>query len=174
MNCDECGRRPATIRYTEIVDGQLRAWSLCEPCSRERGVGAGLASISGPLVNILMGLLEDSGVTETSLQEQESCPQCGLTYGEFRRTGRLGCAECYEAFKDELLPLLRRIHGCTEHVGRFPSGHSEHAESLRELRALRSELDGAVRREDYERAAELRDEMRAVAARQPRKSDVDS
>jgi protein arginine kinase activator len=175
VNCEECGSRQATIRYTEMVDGQLRTWSLCDRCSRDKGVGPGLSSLAGPLVNILMSLLEDAGTAAACPGEEvASCPQCGLSYAEFRRTGRLGCGECYEAFGDELMPLLRRVHGCTEHVGRFPPGELERMESVRELRSLRSELAQAVRREDYERAAELRDEIRAVTKRGSARSDVDA
>ncbi len=175
MKCDECGGGPSTVRYTEIVDGQLRTWNLCEQCSRSRGVGPGLSSIAGPLVNILMSLLEDAGLDEAGPENgTTSCPRCGLTYEEFRRTGRLGCDDCYEAFREELRPLLRRIHGCTEHVGGFPPGRSEPVESLRELRRLRTELERAVAREDYERAADLRDEIRTMVESGPGNDDVDA
>ncbi len=175
MRCEECGRRPASIRYTEMVDGQLRTWGLCEECSRTRGVGPGLSSLAGPLVNILMGLLEDAAAAGGGPgDDADVCPQCGLSYAEFRRTGRLGCGECYGAFEEELLPLLRRIHGGTEHVGGFPPGQEERIESRRELRRLRTELAQAVRREDYERAAELRDAIRGLEDCRLEKSDVDA
>lgn len=169
MNCDECGKRPATVRYAEMVDGELRTFGLCDECARLRGVGAGLSSFAGPLVNMLMGLLEDSCACDIEAGEPGSaCPRCGLSYAEFRRTGRLGCAACYESFRDELLPLLRRIHGSTEHVGRFPPGHADGVESRAELRRLRAELAHAVRREDYEKAAELRDSIQAKTSENDR------
>jgi protein arginine kinase activator len=163
--CGECGQKPATIRYTEMVGGELRAWDLCEDCARARGVGTGLSSIAGPLVNILMGLLEDVEASAEGPRETgPACPQCGLTYGEFRSSGRLGCGACYESFADELKPLLRRVHGSTEHVGRFPSELSDELVSKRELRKLKAELESAIRREDYERAAVLRDRIHAKEA----------
>lgn len=165
MTCDECGERPANIRYTEMVDGELLTWQLCEECARARGVGTGLSSIAGPLVNILMGLLEEAGGAEHDRDDAGPvCPQCGMSYAEFRRTGRVGCGVCYRSFVDELKPLLRRVHGSTEHVGKFPPGLSDELVSRHEIRRLRSELDRAVRHEEYERAAELRDLLHAKEA----------
>lgn len=166
MTCDECGERAATIRYTEMVNGGLSAWNLCDECARRRGVTGSLSSLAAPLVNILMGLLgeSDEPAGPGGAAGGPTCPQCAESYGEFRATGRLGCGACYESFRDELLPLIRRIHGSTDHVGRVPPGLPITAESRRELRRLEAELERAVKREEYERAAELRDLIKAKQA----------
>jgi protein arginine kinase activator len=173
-SCDACGERPATIRYAEMVDGALSTWNLCEKCAREKGVTGSLSSFSTPLVNVLMGLL---GEPEARRSEEPvpRCPRCGMTYEDFRRTGRLGCGGCYETFRDELTPLLRRIHGSTRHAGRVPSTHADDAVERSELRRLRGELSSAVRREEYERAAEIRDRIRRLEREVARAggSDVD-
>jgi protein arginine kinase activator len=146
-----------------MIDGRASTWNLCEECARSRGVSGSLPTLAGPLVDILMGLLEEAGEGSESgrASEEPVCPRCGLTYGEFRRAGRLGCAECYRAFRAELVPLLRRIHGATGHRGRLPEARSRSIESERELERLRAQLSKAVEREEYERAAELRDLIRA-------------
>ncbi|MBD3349827.1 MAG: hypothetical protein GF400_11630 [Candidatus Eisenbacteria bacterium] len=162
MICAECGEREAAITYTEVRDGELCALRLCEECARRRGVGEGLSSFAGPLVSILMGLLEESlAPARAGGGRSADCPQCGLSYSEFRRSGRLGCPACYESFEGELEPLLRRVHGATTHVGEHPPELCGAASRRRELAGLRSELARAVEREEYERAAELRDEIRA-------------
>ena len=158
MTCEACGRRPATVRYAEVVDGSLSTWHLCDECARERGVGGSLTSLAGPLVNILMGLLEGG---PAPADPGPACPHCGLTYAQFRRSGRLGCGTCYETLADELRPLLRRIHGSTEHTGRVPDVFAEAHARRREIRRLKAELARAVRSEDYERAAEIRDTIRS-------------
>ena len=177
MRCDECGRREASIRYTEMVDGGLSTWNLCEECARARGVTGGLTSLAGPLVDILMSLLGDSEETSVSLDDQEGpvCPQCGMRYGEFRSTGRLGCGACYGSFGERLLPLIRRIHESTRHVGRVPPGFSARAGARGELRRLEAELERAVRHEEYERAAELRDliGVKRAELERPEGEDVD-
>lgn len=166
MTCEECGKKTAAIRYTEMSGGELSTWNLCEECARKKGVTGSLTSLAGPLVNILMGLLEEAGEQEGT-REGPVCPRCGLSYGEFRQRGRLGCGGCYTAFRDELTPLLRRIHGSAEHAGRVPTALEATLESKRELDELKSELGRAVKREEYERAAELRDVIKAKEAPKP-------
>jgi len=158
MLCDECGEREATIHYTEVVDGELSTWHLCEECARSRGATLALAPLAGPLVNILMGLLEDTG--DERDESGPVCDKCGLSYDDFRRLGKLGCGGCYDSFRDELAGLLRRVHGTPRHIGRVPSGHEADG-SAQEVRRLKAELAAAVSKEEYERAAELRDVIRA-------------
>jgi len=160
MKCERCGSRTATVRYAEVVDGSLTTWHLCEECASERGVTGSLTSLAGPLVNILMGLLEGEGGAEP-VDPGSTCPRCGLTYEGFRRVGRLGCATCYEAFSSQLKPLLRRIHGSTDHTGGVPSTDEGGHFRRKEISKLKGELTRAVAAEDYEQAAELRDTVRA-------------
>ena len=162
MMCESCQRRTATVQYAEVVGGQMTTYNLCDECARKRGVAMSLAPFAGPLVNILMGLLEETGGRDEAEQQGPVCPGCGLSYSEFRRSGRLGCPKCYESFADELKPLIRRIHGSTRHAGTAPDSLVEDAGSRTQMRRLKSELDDAVRREEYERAAELRDRIRDI------------
>ncbi len=161
MRCDDCGS-PANIRYVEMVDGELRDLHLCDDCANTRGMALSLSPFAGPLVDMLMGLLDEMRVGEERTEDGRVCPECGLTRGEFRRTGKLGCASCYEAFGSELKPLLRRVHGSTVHTGTIPSKAPRDIETGRRARALQLELERAVRAEEYERAAELRDEIRRL------------
>ena len=164
MKCQMCGTREATVRYAEVVDGNSETLHLCEECAGERGVAGSLTSFAGPLVSMLMGLLEGS-VGEERSAAAPSCPKCGLNYEDFRRTGRLGCSTCYDAFRRELKPLLRRIHGSAEHAGRMPSEIEGDYRLRRELKSLKGQLAIAVAEEDYERAAELRDDIRTQERR---------
>lgn len=160
MRCEECSERDATIRFAEMTDGEFTVRNLCEECAQKRGAAASLTPFAGPLVNILMGLLEEAG-ERGSEPPGPVCPRCGLSYAEFRSSGKLGCGACYASFHNELKPLLRRVHGTTEHTGGVPSCREREFDSLKEVKRLRSELDRAVRNEEYERAAELRDRIRA-------------
>jgi protein arginine kinase activator len=175
MTCERCGSRTATVRYAEVVDGTVTTRHLCSECASERGVTGSLTPLSGPLVNILMGLLEGGGEAGTA-GAGPTCPRCGLAYAEFRRVGRLGCGTCYETFGAQLLPLLRRIHGSAEHLGCSPSEISGDHLRRREITELKGELTRAVQTEDYERAAELRDTIRARECElaSAEKADVDT
>jgi protein arginine kinase activator len=148
------------MAYTEFSGGKAATWNLCEDCAARRGVSASLSSLSGPLVDILMGLLEEVGREGGGPGTGPVCGACGMSLEEFRRAGRLGCSACYGAFREELTPLLRRIHGSVEHAGRAPASLEPTEGPRREIARLRVELERAVRREEYERAASLRDAIR--------------
>ncbi len=139
--CDQCGKQPASVRFTQVDSGHVRKGHLCASCARARGL---LEIAPSPAAKTLV------------------CGECGLAFSEFQQQGRLGCPACYTAFLEELLPLLRQIHGQVEHTGRVAGGRRRAAPPERKLDRLRAALESAVRAEDYERAATLRDEIRAL------------
>ena len=113
MLCDICGKNPATVHLTEIVDENMTELHLCEECAQKKG--AQMETHFG-LADLLAGLADLGGqFTTTKKETKTKCPRCGLTYEDFKKIGRLGCGECYSAFKEILLPLLKRIHGSTQH-----------------------------------------------------------
>jgi protein arginine kinase activator len=154
MLCDNCGKEPAKIHYKEMKDNKVTEYHLCERCANEKGVQIPPKKESFSMSNILAGMAEevDSDMTR--------CPGCGLTYSEFRDTGRLGCSQCYTAFKDQLKPLLRRIHGSNVHTGKSPHSSESVFQKRREIESLRAELDRAIDREEFEKAAEIRDRIK--------------
>ncbi|MDP6685326.1 MAG: UvrB/UvrC motif-containing protein, partial [Candidatus Omnitrophota bacterium] len=100
------------------------------------------------------------------------CPRCGLTYEDFKKVGRLGCGECYTAFKEVLLPLLKRIHGSTQHYGKAPQNFQKPKPSIpapskskNGLQELKDKLQKAIQNEEFEEAAKLRDKIRDVEKR---------
>jgi protein arginine kinase activator len=155
--CERCGKEPATVHVRRVAEGEEEIFHLCVSCAREQGVEAGAGGtveFNADPVSILFKSLGEVKGTEGA------CPGCGMTYTEFRDTGRLGCARCYKTFAGELEPLLRRLHGSTKHAGKRPTREGESYERAAQLRRLNEELERAVGAEDYERAAELRDRIR--------------
>ena len=159
--CDLCGKRPATVRFTELKDNQKTELDLCEECARQKGLGvqpkAGKIEIG--VSDILAGLVERAA-DEDAEAAKLACAACGLTFAEFRQVGRLGCPGCYDAFARQLGPLLRRIHGSLTHTGKAPAGGNRLLEQRTALRQKRAAMRAAVDREDFELAARLRDECR--------------
>lgn len=170
MMCDECGIRPATIRLMSIVNGEKSARNLCTHCMVD--VKKSLPSLDlSSLDNMLASLIAATKKIGESAGPaiDITCPSCGMTHEKFQKAGLLGCAECYRAFAEPLNELLKRIHGSTQHTGHAP-GVRKHAVSNRlAVIGLRQQLAKAIESEEYERAAELRDQIRQLTAEeQPR------
>jgi protein arginine kinase activator len=132
--------------------------NLCEACSREKGVTdpTGFA-----LADLLLGLGAAEEIERGHTGQR--CPACGFTQADFKKTGRLGCPECYDTFAEGLDSLLRAMHKGTRHAGKIPANLQKALQTEAELRSLQEELDRAVSTENYESAAELRDRIRQLA-----------
>jgi protein arginine kinase activator len=165
MLCQRCQERPATVHLTKMLDYEKTELHLCEICAKS--VGNELGFMFGPnftFQNLIAGLLEgDFGVypQPTVAGKDLSCQSCGLTFSDFRNNGLLGCGECYRSFQNGLEPLLKRVQGSGHHVGKVPKRTGGKVRIRKEIEELRSELQQAINKEDYERAASLRDEIRS-------------
>ena len=157
MLCNVCGKKEATVHLTEIVNDQVTKLNLCEECAREKG--AEMEEHFG-LSELLAGLTDIGTTVEPETAITTKCPNCGLAYQNFRKIGRLGCSVCYEAFKKELAPLLKRIHGSDRHVGKVPLKGGKTIKDTRTLQELKMQLEKAIQTEEFEEAAKLRDKIR--------------
>ncbi|HEY8417180.1 MAG TPA: UvrB/UvrC motif-containing protein [Limnochordales bacterium] len=164
MLCDVCKQAEATVHLTQIVNGEKRESHLCEACARKDSDAAWFEPVFS-FNKLLGGLLDPEGATGLGgppARARVRCPNCGLTFADFKRLGHLGCSECYETFDQQLEPVLRRIHGNTTHTGKVPAKAGSSLRRRREMERLRQELQAAVAKEEYERAAQLRDRLRAL------------
>jgi protein arginine kinase activator len=159
MECQSCHVRKATVHLTEILENKEKhEVHLCEECANEQQQASGV-EIMGLLSSAFAPVAKQAGAAAGNAL----CPDCGLSYHEFRSRGRLGCPACYDTFRAALEPLLEKIHGGTQHMGKSPdpAGASSHVQE-RELVALRRRLQAAVKDENYELAARLRDDLRTL------------
>jgi len=165
MTCQFCDA-PATVTLTKIVAKQKHKVHLCDRCAGQKqlftpGPGAAGAQVNAPAV---LGVfdLDPSSATPPEAAAL-TCPDCGLQYGEFRASGRLGCPAEYDAFRPALEPLLTRIHRADAHAGKTPRAVRAARRGDR-LQELRRRMAAAARAEDYEEAARLRDAVRQEEA----------
>lgn len=174
MRCDQC-QSEATVHEVTVKNGVRIERHLCESCAGE----AGLAPIAGPMaeaVEMLKLVLDPHRKPEPAPPVPLACSSCGQTFDEFKQHERLGCPACYEALASRLMPIIERAHeGAAQHVGKAPKRGIDRAESgpasmlaalvierAHRAEALRKLLDEAVRTEQYERAAKIRDEIRKL------------
>ncbi len=165
MLCQSCGKKPATTHIKAVVNGKLTEVHLCDDCARERGYGNWFSQWDMDLGKMLGGLMENRP-TENVLR----CKKCGMSFEEFARTGKVGCAECYQTFRKQLLPIIERIHGAARHRGKIPGGaalkvgeqNNKIVPAPSEIEAKRKELQKAIENQEFERAAVLRDQIKEM------------
>ena len=120
----------AEVLVTTVVNGQSATRHLCRACLKKYQAGD-LQAVLAAILSAMAGKLQETDEEMPDIV----CPKCGETYAEFQKTGMLGCAECYQAFRKELAPVIARVQGRSQHAGR--NGCFEEAARLRdELRAM--------------------------------------
>ncbi|SYZ74639.1 UvrB/UvrC protein [Candidatus Zixiibacteriota bacterium] len=163
MVCQDCNKQQATVHLTRIVNNEKVVVSLCKDCAAKRGFHSPLDNVPFPLAEILSSLIQQQYNPRSQGEELPDlkCPGCGMTFTEFTRQGRFGCGECYKTFRVQLEPIMRRIHGSSMHKGKLPVGEAAETLPIKEEERLESELKKAIDGEDFERAADLRDKLKA-------------
>lgn len=165
MKCQQC-EKPATFHITELTGPQPQELHLCESCAKTyllQNDGAPPAAVPQLTSMLAKQLKLGQAAEELAKLDQRACPKCGITFYEFRNQGRLGCPYDYEYFERELTPLIMNIHGETTHVGKHPQ-HAAAGGSKggSELIRLRREMEDAIKKEEYERASKIRDQIRSL------------
>ena len=163
--CNACKKALATIHILDLQDGEVvKQQDLCGSCAESSGAVHSKTTtmkITTQALEELIGSLKTEG-PGGEIDIGAGCPACGMTVSEFRTRGRLGCPRCYDTFHKLLLPLLERVHDATSHRGRFPNQQPGQHAQPNTMQRLLNRLDEAIKSEDYERAANLRDEIKKL------------
>ncbi|RFU61368.1 UvrB/UvrC motif-containing protein [Peribacillus glennii] len=170
MICEECNERPATMHFTKIINGKKTEVHMCERCAQEKGEMFMLNGGPGfSINNLLAGLFNiDPGFQQAKANalpktEVLRCIRCNLTFSQFVHIGKFGCAECYETFKDHLDPILKRVHsGNTSHHGKIPKRIGGSIHIKKQIKDLKQQLKQFIEHEEFEKAAEIRDQVRSL------------
>lgn len=173
MKCQKCKVNDATTQVKRIVNGEYEEYMLCADCAHEMGF-ANVFDTAMP--DMFGGLIKSMfGAALPSRSQATRCPSCGSTYGDITNTGKVGCAKCYDIFLSSLLPSVKRIHGNTTHCGKRPEALSvektseKTAENTAEkttdeptVESLKLKLEEAIKEQNFELAAELRDTIKEM------------
>ncbi|HMP95520.1 MAG TPA: UvrB/UvrC motif-containing protein [Kiritimatiellia bacterium] len=155
MLCEICKTEEATVHLTQVIDGSIKKLHLCEQCAQSNGF-----DLQGPIsiTDILLGMGGKREETAKPVVER-SCPRCHMRRTDFKKTGRFGCAQCYETFAEDLPPLLKAMHRNDRHIGKVPIREADRLNAMNELNQLQADLEQAISNENYETAATLRDQI---------------
>ncbi|MCB1232529.1 MAG: UvrB/UvrC motif-containing protein [Verrucomicrobiae bacterium] len=161
MKCDVCQAEDATVYFSQLIEGKLKKVNLCKGCAEEKGVTdpTGFA-----LADMLQGMGQETVTEKRTTPGDRVCDECGFTQSDFKKTGRFGCAHCYEVFSEGLENLLEAMHKNTEHKGKVPKRYEATKAHRERLNELKEQLQEAVASEDYEEAARLRDAISKTEA----------
>src|ERR1035437_8514660 len=162
MQCSNCKEKPATVHLTQIVGDKMQKLDLCEDCAKAKGVNdpGGFA-----LADLMLGLGAAQEMEQSSGGADTKCPRCGFTQADFKKSGRLGCPECYVTFAEGLRGLLKTMHKGTRHTGKAPEALRATRENAGLLKTLQTKLAKAIKDENYEQAALVRDEIKQLTGR---------
>ena len=162
MLCCVCKEKEATVHLTEIKGEKMQKVDLCEDCAKQKGVNdpAGFS-----LADLLLGLGASQEIEQAGGGAETKCPTCGFTQADFKKAGRLGCADCYKTFAEGLEGLLKTMHKGTRHMGKVPSALQQSRDLSDRLKTLQKKLAKAVSDENFEQTALLRDEIQQTSAK---------
>lgn len=160
MLCDDCGSNAVHVHMIKILNGVKTETHLCESCASSKGelcFSAGIHFSVNDMVKAMFSQ-ELSASHETEL----NCPNCGMVFSDFSRSGQIGCNVCYNIFHEQLEPIIRRVHGTNNHTGKAPQKAGNMIRTRLAVKGLRKDLEQSVEREDYEAAARIRDNIRLL------------
>jgi len=164
MLCTICKEKPATVHLTQIVGDKMQKLDLCEDCAKTKGINDptsfGLADL-----DLVLGLGASQQLEQSAGGVELKCPRCGFTQADFKKSGRLGCPECYKTFAEGLAGLLKTMHKGTRHTGKAPEALRATRENADRMKSLQAKLAKAIKDENYEQAAQLRDEIKQLTGR---------
>lgn len=163
MLCQNCNVKEANVHITKITNGAKTEMHYCDECAKNKQeIGISSIGFVFPLSfqNIVDGLFEVMSPTVEHIDKVVSCPVCGMTFENFRNNGKVGCSNCYNTFSSNMLPLIKRIHGNIQHLGKVPKRTGGMLRVGRDIDKLREDLRISVKNEEYEKAASLRDKIR--------------
>ena len=157
MMCDNCGKNPATTHLKTVVNGVVHENHLCSYCAANQGYG-NIGKLS--LTNMLASMFGESISSGKPISKRCEC--CGASFSDIAQSSRVGCSECYNTFRQELMPSLNRLHGKAVHIGNAPDEQKPEETVQDKIKKLKAQLSDAIKAEEFENAAKLRDEIRAL------------
>jgi len=157
MICDVCGANIATVHVEKMVDNQKTAHNLCASCA----AGFDMQLDFNAIFKSFLGAALSGGVKTDEIRLR--CKSCGLEFSRFQKLGRFGCADCYKYFEPQTFSVLKNIHGADKHTGKLPRKLEAGIKYTRTIEQLKCDLQNAVKTENYEEAARLRDIMRGMS-----------
>ena len=151
MKCQSCGKKEATVKYYENINGSKKEFHLCSECANKLNFTHFPDIFSSMFVSV-PDYIDDEVV---------KCEKCGYTLDDYTKTGFFGCPECYNTFNDSLDELFLKIHGKNKHV-KLNKDKNNSLNNEEKINKLKEEIKHLIKEEKYEEAAIVRDKIKAL------------
>lgn len=164
MLCQNCGKNEATTHIKQIINGDMAESHLCSECASHLGYSDMFSGFGLNLSELFGGFLGDTKPSVSS-GKAPRCTKCGSSFDEIVHSGKVGCADCYRTFYDRLLPSIQRIHGKIKHSGKTAAAapaQSKVETTAEKIEKLKAAMNDAVAKQEFENAAKIRDEIKAL------------
>lgn len=153
MMCEICGKEEGRIKYTKVINGEKVEFYICEKCAKKKG---------------FLYLISHSKKDGEKREKEEvgrdvECPFCGWKLDDVEKKSKLGCPQCYNIFRPYIITLVAELHGGEKHVGKEPILDKRKLNLKKRIREVKKALDDAIKKEEYELAAELRDKIKTLS-----------
>ncbi len=165
MLCRNCSKKEATTHIRSIIAGETAETHLCAECAAALGYTDVFPLFVPGLGDFVLGSLRSTSAVSALSSKVLRCERCGCSFEDIANNGAPGCPDCYRVFYDKLLPTIQSIHGKAAYVGKVAGGAGEDVKQAHKRALLKELLNRAIDEQNFERAAQLRDEIRELEAR---------
>ena len=158
IDCTSC-KKDCTIHLTQILNGKVNKVDMCEHCPHSKMIKSDKnINLMDFLINMNSGSIINSNHKKGTV-----CPECGMGEHAFKKTLRFGCVVCYQVFEPQLKLILSQTQKYAKHTGKIPTMYQDREVLRQKIQALKEELEKAISKEDYEKAAQLRDDLNSLS-----------
>ena len=168
MICEKCNKNIANVYLKNNINGSITESYLCSKCSGElygQNFVSPMNVFPGNLESDILNLLNFNKTSQPyPALKKAICPMCGSSFFDIVQSGKCGCGECYETFRNELEPNVMRIHGTAKHTGKIPKNQSGKINAKRKIEELNIKLKKMIAEQNFEQAAVIRDEINKISA----------
>lgn len=159
MLCQKCGKNQATTYFQQTINGKTSAVQLCSSCAAEMGIGN---MFNHSVMSDMFSEFLTNTFNTPTVSTDKVCKKCSSSITEIMNSGKVGCDECYQVFNQELLPSIENIHSKSTHIGKISVSADSKVKKKAELEQLKSDLNEAVQKQEFENAAKLRDRIKLI------------
>ncbi len=170
MLCQSCGKNQASTHIKKIINGELTEYILCDQCAARLGYPNVFSDFGFDFNNLLGSFFEDSKPQFMNV-DNKRCDFCGSSFADISASGKVGCSKCYDVFIDELMPSIKRIHGNPKHSGKIASFAGKENSLKKEIKLLEEKMRLAVKEQNFEEAAKIRDEIKKLNSKENSKNE---